>query len=226
MRRIVLTLLQDTVLILAIVGFVTLAAAGIGYATGEVERNWVRGEFRLADGRVVTAETEEEVEAVLENPGSEIREAVLTSGVPKGLPFVIRASVLSFFAALGGVAVWRGRGRLPMSATRLRSIGRGAVCGFGMSAFGWAYGSAVSILGGPQVDWRAVFEEALGRTAALSGTTALFAVLHGAFVYLPAYLALGAVLGYLRSRWNDLVAPVTAHMVTNAIALGLVYGTN
>ena len=54
---------------------------------------------------------------------------------------------------------------------------------------------------------------------ALLLTSVLFAAVHGIAVFVPAYVAMAAILFALRERTGGLVAPIVAHAVNNAWGL-------
>lgn len=256
MRVVVRTLLKDAALILGFVVAVSATTTGVVFATGHLGVTWVAAEFELADGRVLRADSVEEMDAIRNNPDHKIKSTTFFTGQPKGLRSIVSIGMVSFFIVLGAVAIIRGRPRLPEIPWRWRSIALGIACGIGMSAFGWVYATALSWFGGPVLNWRAVLgwlgptwivglvvcvgapvaeelyfrgrvfsliHEEFGPRTALIGTTMIFAGSHGFVLYFPAYVVLGAVLAILRSRLNELTAPIVAHMVTNAIGIGLVY---
>lgn len=61
--------------------------------------------------------------------------------------------------------------------------------------------------------------ERLDARWALLLTSVLFAAVHGIAVFVPAYVAMAAILFALRERTGGLVAPIVAHAVNNAWGL-------
>lgn len=66
----------------------------------------------------------------------------------------------------------------------------------------------------------AVLDDQAGRGWAGATTSVMFAAIHGIPAFLPALLVFGFVLLWLRRRSGGLVAPIIAHVINNAVALG------
>ena len=61
------------------------------------------------------------------------------------------------------------------------------------------------------------FKRDLGRLAAILISSALFALVHGSWVVMPAIFALGVVLGYVYERTDGLWASMAFHATFNAV---------
>ena len=73
---------------------------------------------------------------------------------------------------------------------------------------------------------RAIAALGLGRVTAIVGSSAIFVMMHLGTVEphaLPALLLLSLGLGWTYERTGNLVAPITMHVLFNAINLGLVW---